>query len=109
MFSALLPESEAPVFSTYWLPLLPTLQLFSHKENVSHVQWGDANEQGPLLGLLGPDRMGQHSSRVQSTKSKVGVLKGIGDEEIKGVLRWSAGVESFLIACSLCCAISSSV
>lgn len=50
-----------------------------HKENVSHVQRGDASEQGPLLGW---NRTGQRSSGgFGPQETSLGELEGRGDEE----------------------------
>lgn len=65
------PELGAAVFSTHRLSLSlflfpPLYTSTSHKENVSHVQWSDAKEQGPLLG---PERVGQCVSAAQSGRN----------------------------------------
>lgn len=82
------------------------------------MQRSDAEEQGPLLG---PERVGQCVSGAQTTRNREKKKKNAGDggrvikgDEIKrkkrvGAMRWSAGVESFVIACALYCAISSSI
>lgn len=86
---------------------------FSHMENVSHVQWSDAKEQGPLLG---PQDVGQCASGAHATRNRK--KRGGGTKERRkaikrsrggGEMRWRAKVESFIMACALYCAISSSI
>lgn len=97
------PSSQSPRHLCYPLPVLPMLQP-PHKKNVSHVQRGDASEQGPLLGW---NRTGQRSSGGAVRKKQAwGSWKG---GEMKRKRCGSAEMESFVIACSLRRTASSSI
>lgn len=91
VFHSLTPTLSLPVS----LPLYTPSASFSHTENVSHVQWSDAKEQGPLLG---PQDVGQCVSGAHATRNRKKKEEGVGGgaqrreekrlREVEVVERW---------------------